>query len=86
MLDRLGLGRGDRENQDLRFCKCHPVEEKRFSIKYTIRNEDEEGKTNETFSETKLVKGLPKPVVPKSSETPATLIQGGEEGRGSHGC
>jgi hypothetical protein len=57
MLDRLDLGRSDREKQDLRFCKCHPVEEKRFSIKYTIRNE--EGKTTEVFSQTKVVKGLP---------------------------
>jgi hypothetical protein len=72
MLDRLGLGRGDRENQDLRFCKCHPaVEEKRFSIKSTIRNEDEE-EGNEAFSVTKLVKGVPKPIGPKRSETPAT--------------
>jgi hypothetical protein len=52
MLDRLGLGSSDRKNQDLRFCKCHPLEEKRFSIKYTIRNGDEEGKINETFSAT----------------------------------
>jgi hypothetical protein len=64
MLDRLGLGRSDLDNQDLLFCECYPEEEKRFLIKYTIRNE--EGKITEVFS---VTKGLPKPIGPKSSET-----------------
>jgi hypothetical protein len=45
MLDRLGLGHSDREYQDLRFCECHPVEEKWQNSGTVFPNESGERST-----------------------------------------